>query len=84
VGLITLNRPKKLNALCDGLMIELGQALQTFDAEKEVGCIVLTGSKKAFAGRLRWYPSRWFPLLLLFTPRSVSPLSSHLTPIGTH
>jgi len=49
VGLITLNRPKKLNALCDGLMIELGQALESFDAETSVGCIVITGSKKAFA-----------------------------------
>lgn len=49
VGVITLNRPKQLNALNDALMNELGQALQTFDVNKEIGCIVLTGSEKAFA-----------------------------------
>lgn len=48
-GLITLNRPKQLNALNDGLMDELGAALQSFDADATVGCIVLTGSDKAFA-----------------------------------
>jgi enoyl-CoA hydratase len=49
VGLITLNRPKALNALCDGLMEELGTALKAFDADPGIGCIVLTGSEKAFA-----------------------------------
>jgi enoyl-CoA hydratase len=49
VGLITLNRPKALNALCDQLMIELGSALRAFDADDAVGAIVLTGSEKAFA-----------------------------------
>jgi enoyl-CoA hydratase len=49
VGLITLNRPKALNALCDQLMEELGQALRAFDADATVGAIVLTGSEKAFA-----------------------------------
>jgi len=49
VGLITLNRPKALNALCDQLMVELGQALRAFDADDSVGAIVLTGSEKAFA-----------------------------------
>jgi len=49
VGLITLNRPKQLNALNDQLMTELGQALQAFDADPAIGCIVLTGSEKAFA-----------------------------------
>ena len=48
-GWITLNRPKQLNALNDGLMNELGQALQAFDADEAVGCIVITGSDKAFA-----------------------------------
>lgn len=48
-GLITLNRPKQLNALNDGLMDELGAALQAFDDDATVGCIVLTGSDKAFA-----------------------------------
>ncbi|MDO9499866.1 enoyl-CoA hydratase [Falsiroseomonas sp.] len=49
VGLITLNRPKALNALCDQLMTELGEALRSFDANPEVGAIVVTGSEKAFA-----------------------------------
>ena len=49
VGLITLNRPKALNALCDQLMVELGGALRAFDADDAIGAIVLTGSEKAFA-----------------------------------
>jgi enoyl-CoA hydratase len=49
VGLIRLNRPKALNALNDQLMDELGEALSAFDADAAVGCIVLTGSEKAFA-----------------------------------
>ena len=48
-GLITLNRPKQLNALNDELMDELGAALQTFDDDAGIGCIVLTGNQKAFA-----------------------------------
>ena len=48
-GLITLNRPKALNALNDGLMDELGAALKAFDADPGIGCIVITGSEKAFA-----------------------------------
>jgi enoyl-CoA hydratase len=49
VGLIRLNRPKALNALNDQLMDELGHALTKFDGDEGVGCIVLTGSEKAFA-----------------------------------
>ena len=49
VGLITLNRPQALNALCDALMVELGAALKAFDADDAVSAIVLTGSEKAFA-----------------------------------
>ena len=49
IGLITLNRPKQLNALNDTLMDELGAALLTFDADDAIGCIVLTGGEKAFA-----------------------------------
>ncbi len=49
VGLITLNRPKQLNALNDALMIELGAALLAFDADESIGAIVITGSEKAFA-----------------------------------
>ena len=48
-GLITLNRPKQLNALNDALMDELGAALLAFDADDGIGCIVVTGSAKAFA-----------------------------------
>ena len=48
-GLITLNRPKALNALNDALMDELGAALLAFDADDGIGCIVVTGSDKAFA-----------------------------------
>ncbi|HYD32020.1 MAG TPA: enoyl-CoA hydratase [Azospirillaceae bacterium] len=49
VGLITLNRPKALNALSDALMTELGQALAAFEGDDAVGAIVITGSEKAFA-----------------------------------
>ena len=49
VGLITLNRPKALNALNDALMDELGDALAQFDADENIGCMVITGSDKAFA-----------------------------------
>lgn len=49
VGIITLNRPKALNALNDALMTELGQALKAFDADDAIGCIILTGSERAFA-----------------------------------
>jgi enoyl-CoA hydratase len=49
VGVITLNRPKQLNALNDQLMNELGAALKAFDADASIGCIILTGSEKAFA-----------------------------------
>jgi len=48
-GLIRLNRPQQLNALNDFLMDELGHALQAFDADPGIGCIVLAGSDKAFA-----------------------------------
>jgi len=49
VGLVTLNRPKVLNALNDSLMNELGDALAAFDADEAIGAIVITGSDKAFA-----------------------------------
>jgi enoyl-CoA hydratase len=48
-AVITLNRPQQLNALNEALMLELGQALKTFDADPSIGCIVITGSEKAFA-----------------------------------
>jgi enoyl-CoA hydratase len=49
VGLITLNRPQQLNALCDGLISELSTALDAFEASEAIGAIVITGSEKAFA-----------------------------------
>src|SRR5258708_33202096 len=49
VGVITLERPKQLNALNPQLMQELGVALQGFDAHDDVGAIVITGNEKAFA-----------------------------------
>src|SRR5580693_2627472 len=49
VGLIRLNRPQALNALNRALMSDLGQALAEFEADKNIGCIVITGSEKAFA-----------------------------------
>ena len=49
VGLVTLNRPKVLNALCDALVDELGHALEQFDKNDEIQCMVVAGSEKAFA-----------------------------------
>lgn len=49
VATITLNRPEVLNALNDELMDELGAALLAFDADDNIGCIIVTGSEKAFA-----------------------------------
>src|SRR4051794_4901176 len=67
VGLIRLNRPQVLNALCDQLMIELGQQLLAFDADRAIGAIVITGSEKAFAAgadikemKDRTYPDVFF------------------------
>jgi len=64
VGLIRLNRPTALNALCDQLMGELGDQLLAFDADPAIGAIVLTGSERAFAAgadikemRERSYPA---------------------------
>jgi enoyl-CoA hydratase len=49
VGLIRLNRPQALNALNAALMRELAQAVDSFEADHAIGCIVITGSEKAFA-----------------------------------
>jgi enoyl-CoA hydratase len=49
VALLTLNRPKQLNALNDALMDQLGEALLACDRDDSVGCIVITGNDKAFA-----------------------------------
>ena len=49
VAVVTLNRPKQLNALAPKLMQELGAALHAFDADDGIGAIVITGNDKAFA-----------------------------------
>ncbi|KAH7046039.1 enoyl-CoA hydratase mitochondrial precursor [Macrophomina phaseolina] len=49
VGLVTLDRPKALNALCSPLIAELNDALRKLDADPDTGAIVITGSNKAFA-----------------------------------
>jgi enoyl-CoA hydratase/carnithine racemase len=49
VALVTLNRPKALNALCHALFNDLADAMSTLDKDPEVSAIVLTGSEKAFA-----------------------------------
>ncbi len=49
VGIIRLNRPQALNALNSALNSELGQAIAAFDADEAIGCMVITGSEKAFA-----------------------------------
>ena len=49
VGLITLHRPNALNALNNALIAELNKALDGFEADEGIGCIVITGSEKAFA-----------------------------------
>jgi enoyl-CoA hydratase len=83
VGLIRLNRPQVLNALCDAMMAEISAQLLAFDADPAIGAIVLTGSEKAFAAGAdikemqgRTYPaayqedfiSRWEIILQVKTP----------------
>mmetsp|Transcript_19522 Transcript_19522/g.21831 ORF Transcript_19522/g.21831 Transcript_19522/m.21831 type:complete len:282 (-) Transcript_19522:34-879(-) len=49
VGIVTFNRPRSLNALCDALIADLGTALRQFEADMDVGCIIITGAGRAFA-----------------------------------
>nr|XP_049699632.1 enoyl-CoA hydratase, mitochondrial isoform X2 [Helicoverpa armigera]XP_049699633.1 enoyl-CoA hydratase, mitochondrial isoform X3 [Helicoverpa armigera]XP_049699634.1 enoyl-CoA hydratase, mitochondrial isoform X4 [Helicoverpa armigera] len=49
VGLIQLNRPKALNALCGPLFVEVGQAVKDFETDDKIAAIVITGNEKAFA-----------------------------------
>ena len=49
VGIIRLNRPEKMNALNDALAAELAEALHAFEANADIGCILITGNDKAFA-----------------------------------
>lgn len=71
VGLITLNRPKALNSLNKDMQLEVIHAAQTFDADENIGAIVLTGSDKAFAAGadikemapksgIEMYQANWF------------------------
>ena len=61
VGLLTLNRPKALNALSTPLFNELNAALKEFDADDSIRCLVLTGSERAFAGECVFLTaSRWW------------------------
>ena len=67
VAVIRLNRPQALNALCDGLMTELADALAGYDADPAIAAIVLTGNEKAFAAgadikemQSRTYPAVYF------------------------
>ena len=58
VGLIRLNRPKALNALCNALFTDLEDALINFENDPTIGAIILTGSTKAFAaGKHSWLHS---------------------------
>src|SRR3981189_2091387 len=49
VGILTLNRPKMLNALSFGVFGEIAAAIDDLEADDKIGCILLTGSEKAFA-----------------------------------
>src|SRR3954462_4805658 len=85
VGLVTLNRPKQLNALNPQLMQELGKALQELDADAAIGAIVLTGNEKAFAagadiGVMKDYSYR-DPFRANYTPRAGDPPRSFQKPI---
>jgi enoyl-CoA hydratase len=67
VAVIRLNRPQALNALCDQLMGELGQALRDFDADAGIAAIVITGSERAFAAGadIKEMKDRTFPAVYL-------------------
>ena len=67
VGRIQINRPKARNALSSALMRELGQALEAFDAEPQIGAIVLTGDERAFAAGadIREMADKTYPAIYL-------------------
>lgn len=71
VGIVTLHRPKALNALSDGLFEDLIHAVRAFEADDDIGCIVITGSGKAFAAgellSLKWiYCAELLRMLTIF------------------
>ncbi len=51
VGLIQMNKPKALNALCPELISEIGSAVREMDADSSIRCLVLTGSERFFSGK---------------------------------
>ena len=57
VAIVTLHRPKALNALCNELFLELNQVMKDLDNNNDIGAIVLTGSERAFAG------NNFFPIV---------------------
>jgi enoyl-CoA hydratase len=67
VGLIRLNRPAALNALCDAMMDEIGTQLLAFDEDSAIGAIILTGNEKAFAAGadIKEMKDRTHPAVLL-------------------
>jgi enoyl-CoA hydratase len=67
VGLIRLNRPQALNALCDQLMAEMAEQLRAYDADPAIGAIVITGSERAFAAGadIKEMQNRSFPGVLM-------------------
>ena len=67
VGVITLNRPQALNALNARLIAEVNKAIDGFEKDKAVGCIVITGSEKAFAAGadIKEMQARKFPATYL-------------------
>ena len=67
VGLIRLHRPAALNALCDRLVAEIGTQLLDFDANPDIGAIVITGSDKAFAAGadIKEMQARTYPAVLM-------------------
>jgi enoyl-CoA hydratase len=82
IALVQLNRPKALNALCDGLMKEvqiyfilliiifffqLKTVLESFDKDSKIACIVLTGSTRAFAGKYAFISSLNQSILNMFS-----------------
>lgn len=64
IGLIQLNRPKALNALCDGLMFELSKVLDAIEKDPKISCVVLTGNERSFAGGY-FHLSIWCYLFIL-------------------
>ena len=88
VAVITLNRPQALNALCTPLTEELVQALDEIEADDEIGCIVLTGSDKAFAAgadiKERAENQDDFSLHAIKIPHGCLPWRLHLEKLGAN